>query len=374
MKTHPSIALVALLCLVCALHAQDNVPSAPADSQAGTEMKKWIATTDAQWQAAFKRDIADVREAEWGKLKQQYLTSLEAAVTKASSAGDLDGALALRHEQKRLATGAGMIPEQDAVADATLVKLLRASVRAQLAKLEKDNAVRTKALHANYDQFLSLAQTQLTQRGRLDDALLVKNKRGEVGAAWLANLPPAATAPAPAEPPQAKGPTASLLPAPPRSAENLVRNGNFESGTEGWDLGTVPGKNSIAIDEMERRNGKPSLRITNIDPQRTYVAQRIAVKPEMRYQMSVWIKTKDISPAKPGSRSGASAGIAGGYQKTPDVAKTMPWTRVTADFVTGIEKEITFGPSLGWYHNHVTGTAWFSEVSFIELGRNAGKE
>ncbi len=46
------------------------------------EMQKWIATTDAQWQAAFKRDVSDVRETELGKLKLQYLTSLEAALER----------------------------------------------------------------------------------------------------------------------------------------------------------------------------------------------------------------------------------------------------------------------------------------------------
>jgi len=49
----------------------------------------------------------------------------------------------------------------------------------------KGHAARAKALRAKYDQVLAQAQTQLTQRQRLEDALLVKAKRDEVAAAWI---------------------------------------------------------------------------------------------------------------------------------------------------------------------------------------------
>ncbi len=167
--------------------AQDTAAPAPAES-AQTEMQKWIATTDEQWQAVLKRDVTGVQATELEKLKQQYVAALEAAVTKASAAGDLDGVVALRNEEKRFA-GTNLFPEQDEVTDAATVKQIRAAVRAQIAKVEKDTAARTKALHAKYDQVLAQAQTQLTQRQRIEDALLVKAKREEVAKAWLAGVP-----------------------------------------------------------------------------------------------------------------------------------------------------------------------------------------
>ena len=131
--------------------AQDNATPPAATEPAQTEMQKWIATTDAQWQAAFKRDVADVHETELVKVKLQYLTSLETAISKASGASDLDGALALRNEQKRFADTKDF-PEQDDAADAASVKQVRAPIRTQLARLEKDRATHAKALHAKYDQ------------------------------------------------------------------------------------------------------------------------------------------------------------------------------------------------------------------------------
>ena len=173
-------------------HAQDNATPAPAAADAPataaapaqTEMQKWIASTDAQWQTAFKRDVTDVHEAELNKLKLQYLTSLEDAIKKASGASDLDGAVALRNEQKRFGD-TNVFPKQDEAADVASVKQLRAAIRIQLARLEKDNAIRAKAVHTKYDQVLAQAQAQLTQRQRLDDALLIKAKRDEVASAWI---------------------------------------------------------------------------------------------------------------------------------------------------------------------------------------------
>ena len=198
MNTLRILTLLLSVCIV-RVQAQDNPAPAPAPEPAQTEMQKWIATTDAQWQAAFKRDVTDVHEADLNKVKLQYLTSLETGIAKASSAGDLDGAVALRNEQKRFGD-TNVFPEQDEAADAASVKQLRAGIRVQLAKLETADAARTKALHAKYDAVLTQAQTQLTQRQRLDDALLVKTKRDEVAAAWI--TPAVAAATEKASPPQ----------------------------------------------------------------------------------------------------------------------------------------------------------------------------
>ena len=140
-----------LLALGAVVQAQDTPPPAPApepaEAPAQTGMQKWITTTDAQWQAALKRDVTDVHLTELEKVKQQYVAALEAAVTKASSAGDLNSAVSLRNEEKRFA-GTNLLPEQDEATDGATVKQIRVAVRAQIAKLEKDTAARTKALPA----------------------------------------------------------------------------------------------------------------------------------------------------------------------------------------------------------------------------------
>lgn len=196
-----TVCIAVVGCLSSAI-AQDT----PAPAATQTEMKKWIATTDAQWQATFNRDVTDVHADEIKKLALQYTAALEAAITKASGAGDLDGSIALRNEQKRYAD-TNVFPEQDETADAAVVKQVRATIRTQLGRIEKDNAVRTNALYAKYDQVLAQAQTQLTQHKRLDDAVLVKNKREEVAAAWLIGVTPVPAASPLAPPPFEQKPT-----------------------------------------------------------------------------------------------------------------------------------------------------------------------
>jgi len=222
--------------------AQENPAPASASEPAQTEMQKWIAATDAQWQAVLKRDVTDVHEAEVKKLMLQYLNLLNDAIGKVSQAGDLDGAIALRNEQKRFGD-TQHFPEEDQPDDPAAVKQARAAIRVLLAKANTESAVRTKALHARYDQILAQAQAQLTQRVRLDDALLVKAKRDEVAAAWVTvavaiAADPNTLAPAPAQ--TAKG-TAKPPSAPAKAATKsdiikvLVGKWHFHWTETGFD-------------------------------------------------------------------------------------------------------------------------------------------
>jgi len=172
------------MALAAAAQAENPAPAGAAAPAAQTEMQKWLADLDAQWQAAFKRDVSDAYTAENDKLRGQYVAALEAGITKASGAGDLNAAIVWRNEQKRFAEASG-IPAQDDAADPLPVKQLRAAWRSQLPRIETERAARAKALLAKYDQVLASAQTQLTKGTRIDDALLVKAKRDEVAAAWI---------------------------------------------------------------------------------------------------------------------------------------------------------------------------------------------
>ena len=42
---------------------------------------------------------------------------------------------------------------------------------------------------------------------------------------------------------------------------------------------------------------------------------------------------------------------------------------MTVDFTTGQETSIEIGARLGHYSALVTGTAWFADMSLVELGR-----
>jgi len=244
-------------------------------------MQKWIATTDAQWQAAFNRDVTDVHAEEIKKLAHQYPAALEAAITKASGAGDLDTSLALRKEQKRY-VDTNVFPEQDDAADVAAVKQVRATIRTQLGRIEKDNVARTKAMHAKYDQVLASAQTQLTQHKRLDDAVLVKNKRDEVAAAWLVGMAPvAAEAPLTLPPFEQK----------PTPCERVTK---FMAGNMGAILGPLTSKvqmNDTPMSQLKRMP-HPKVDLPLAEMLRLYMdlnteAAAAAPKDKSRYQAAL---------------------------------------------------------------------------------------
>lgn len=155
---------------------------------------------------------------------------------------------------------------------------------------------------------------------------------------------------------------------------NVLVNGAFENGLKAWNLHSNGGGPGVMmIDEVERHSNRPTLRVENAQGCDTIVGQKVAVKPNTHYRMTAFIKTKDVATVKRGGKEGASMTVSGGFIKTPSVTGTKVWTRVTHDFNTGGETEIEIGARLGHYSNAVTGTAWYADMSLVEVGKAHGK-
>jgi len=150
--------------------------------------------------------------------------------------------------------------------------------------------------------------------------------------------------------------------------QNLITNGNFEKGTDGWDVVAFGKKGKMAIDPMELYEGKPTLRIENAEGDHTFVKFTIQGKPHTSYRLSGMVKTKDVQSVKEGGKTGAVLMVAQTLTTTAPVQRTTPWKRVSVDFSTGDKAEIRAGPSLGTYASPVTGTAWFADISLVEMG------
>ena len=162
------------------------------------EVAKWLADTDAQQQEAFQKQATKPYDDGVAGLRARYLAALDAGLAKASAAGQLEQALVWRTERQSFAEAQTVAA--DHAATPPEIRALRASFRQSLTQLEQERAARSKALHASYDAVLLKYITLLTQRGRLDDALLLQTKRKEVSLAWLGSdgqgssqKPPAAT-------------------------------------------------------------------------------------------------------------------------------------------------------------------------------------
>lgn len=167
----------------------------------------------------------------------------------------------------------------------------------------------------------------------------------------------------------------SLAVGPLDRSRNLLQNAAFEQGLDGWRFEAWKNKAARAVrDPNVTHNGRPSIRVDHPEATDSSVTQILDLKPNKRYRLSGWVKTQNIvKPAiasqRPGDE-GASIGILAAYEKSRSVLATQDWTYVSMDFTTTKEKtHIRLGPRLGHHGKLVTGTAWFAEMSLVELPR-----
>jgi hypothetical protein len=157
-------------------------------------------------------------------------------------------------------------------------------------------------------------------------------------------------------------------------APNLLKNPAFENGLEGWEFSAWKDKVAKAVpDPKVTHDGRPGIRIDHPNATDSHIAQVVTLKPNTRYRLSGWIKTEnvvkpEIADQRPGEE-GASLGILGGYVKSKSVLATQDWTRVSLEFTTDAKTEVKLGPRLGHYGKKVTGTAWFADLSLVEIRR-----
>jgi hypothetical protein len=175
---------------------------------------------------------------------------------------------------------------------------------------------------------------------------------------------------APAFAPGQQGPPGAE--APGSRGRNLLRNGAFQEGTIGWEIYSWGKNGKMEIDPLERYEGKPALRVDNLEFCHSFVRQVLVGKANTRYLLTGYIKTKDVAVEK-GKKSGAVLEVGRTGLYTPLMEGTKPWTKVTVDFTTKDDATIRVGPSLGTDPVFVKGTAWFSDLRLIELGRPAGE-
>ena len=155
--------------------------------------------------------------------------------------------------------------------------------------------------------------------------------------------------------------------------DNLIRNGSFESESDGhperWNSVTHSGRGTFSLSNIARKGGR-GVQISSDNGGDLSWATRVRVKPHADYRLSGWIKTENVVKIR-GAR-GAMFNIhelqdpvAGG---TPAISGTQDWTQVEVTFNTGALEFITINCLYGGW-GRCTGTAWFDDV---ELTRAPG--
>ena len=150
-----------------------------------------------------------------------------------------------------------------------------------------------------------------------------------------------------------------------------VANGDFENVTgnhlSGWAFQDSEGASTFADHDVVH-GGKTSLRMENVGQnpgQHCRIEQSIALKPHRQYDISVWVKTQDLSGITPEVKLLTPDGANGISYQTFHSDKTQDWTREDLVFNSlGNTSALLY---LGTWGG-TTGKLWWDDVRVDEIG------
>ena len=145
---------------------------------------------------------------------------------------------------------------------------------------------------------------------------------------------------------------------------NLLVNSSFEDGQNGWEFSSNGKRGVIAVDTIEKHDGKNSIRIENPAGDDSFLKQAIKVKPKTRYRFTGYIKTKDVVV----KGTGATLSLEGGFEHTKSIVGKTNWAKVTFEFDSGALDTVKVGARLGHHSSAAMGVAWFDQLSLVEVG------
>jgi len=132
------------------------------------------------YQGIYEKNLAGLvteQKVQARALSDKYLATLELLQKKAQKAGDLDAVLTVTEELGRVAKGEPLA-DMDAVgAKFAELRTVRAQYEAALRLADGAAARKIADLTQKYEKMLMGLQTDLTRKGRIDDATAVKAER-----------------------------------------------------------------------------------------------------------------------------------------------------------------------------------------------------
>lgn len=163
---------------------------------------------------------------------------------------------------------------------------------------------------------------------------------------------------------------------------NLLRNAGFEqvndwNQPEGWVQGAYRQLDDYTVffaDQDCFRSGGHSVCIVNYEPNDAYYLQTVEVQPESCYRLSGWIRAEDVTRSEGQLYDrGASLSIYPNLYVHTEAVHDGDWTYVEMYGETNWDQtSVTVALRLGGYSGDATGTAWFDDISLVEMDEVPG--
>jgi len=160
----------------------------------------------------------------------------------------------------------------------------------------------------------------------------------------------------------------TLVQAAPAPVSPLLENGGFTAGTGGVPTGwrTEAWARDLSRFGWEvTPEGTGTISITNVEANDARWCQQVPVQPGASYRVSARVKTRDVGALT----AGALVAIEPRIADSRDVRGTQGWQTLEVVAQVGDTSTWDVCVRLGSYANLNTGTAWFTDVTLVQVGR-----
>lgn len=153
--------------------------------------------------------------------------------------------------------------------------------------------------------------------------------------------------------------------------ENLLLNGDFEAADSvqkplNWIAEYWVESSEYMLQSQKTHSGKAALAIKSGAENDIRLVQIVKVKPNTYYKLSGWIATENVNLNK----TGANICVVDDFHHTISINGTSNWLPAEMNFHTNSSQtEVKIGARLGMWGNTVTGTAYFDDLSLVELDK-----
>lgn len=163
---------------------------------------------------------------------------------------------------------------------------------------------------------------------------------------------------------------ALVFASPAMGAQQLVRNGLFDRGSENkpahWmQAGFAKDATTSNFTWSVGADGLGAIGIENERPNDARWVQNVPVSPDTWYRVSGWIRTERVGSGK----MGAYLSLMGTFHNTQDLRGTQSWQLVSMWIRTGsLDTKLEIAARLGGYSSENTGRAFFTGITVEEAG------
>jgi len=160
----------------------------------------------------------------------------------------------------------------------------------------------------------------------------------------------------------------TLTQAAPAPVASLLHTGSFTAGTGGVPTGwhTEAWARDLTRFGWEvAQDGTGAISITNLQANDARWCQQVSVQSGASYRVSARVKTRDIGAVT----AGALVAIEPRIADSRDLRGTQDWQTLEVVARAGDEGTWDICARLGSYANLNTGTAWFTDVTLMQVGK-----